>query len=46
MRYEILIYEDLYSGTAPGDPAAVCIYANSKKEREESCQNLVSGIQV
>ena len=35
MRYEILIYEDLYSGTSPGDPAAVCIYANSKKEREE-----------
>ena len=35
MRYEILIYEDLYAGTAPGDPADVYIYANSEKEREE-----------
>lgn len=35
MRYEILIYDDLYAGTAPGDPADVYIYANSEKEREE-----------
>ena len=44
MRYEILIYEDLYSGTAPGDPAAVCIYANSKKELCIGDTNISSGI--
>lgn len=35
MRYEILIYEDLYAGTSPSDPVIIRIHADTEKEREE-----------